>query len=95
MITLIIEILLFIFAIAYIAISWTRKDTDEARHNSIISDIYLVGFFVVVGLSHQSGKVSNEVQVIHDTIITHAPTADEVIPAHNPHWNIPETTLKK
>ena len=32
---------------------------------------------------------------IHDTILTHGPSADEPIPGINPHWNdVPESTYK-
>lgn len=89
-------LLLFIGALIYRIIAWTKKDDNCEKHYSLLSEIYIVGFFVLMGLGHQS-KCSNPSQIvtIHDTIFTHAPTGDEVIPGINPHWNnIPETTYK-
>lgn len=94
------QLFLLLAAIVYRAVSWSKglkDDQESAKHYSILSEIYVAALIVIIGLGHQS-KCANpkEVVTIHDTIITHAPTGEEVIPAHNPKWNeVPETTNKK
>lgn len=89
---MITQTLLFVFAIVYRIIAWKKKDQES----SIVAEIYLVGFFVLMGLGHQSKSTNpSQILTIHDTVITHAPIGNETIPAHNPTWNIPETTFKK
>lgn len=88
---------LFIAAVVYRIIAWSKKDQESDRHYTILSEVYIAALVIVIGLSHQS-KCNTPVEVItiHDTILTHGPSATEVIPAHNPHWNdVPETTFKK
>jgi len=94
---LIAQVFLLLAALIYRIISWTKKDDQGQKHYSVLSEVYVAALIVMIGLGHQS-KCANpkEVITIHDTIITHAPTGDEVIPAHNPKWNdIPEETNKR
>lgn len=91
------QLFLLIAAIVYRIISWSKKEEPAQKHYAILSEIYVAALIVMIGLGHQS-KCANpkEVVTIHDTIITHAPTGEEVIPAHNPKWNeVPETAYKK
>lgn len=91
------QLFLLLAAIVYRIISWSKKEEPAQKHYSILSEIYVAALIVMIGLGHQS-KCANPKQVvtIHDTIITHAPTGEEVIPAHNPKWNeVPETAYKK
>lgn len=90
------QLFLLLAAIVYRIISWSKKDEPAQKHYAILSEIYVAALIVMIGLGHQS-KCANPKQVvtIHDTIITHAPTGDEVIIGINPKWNeIPEGTNK-
>jgi hypothetical protein len=93
---LIAQLFLLVAALVYRIISWSKKEEQASKHYAILSEIYVAALIVIIGLGHQS-KCHNpkEVITIHDTIITHAPTGDEVIPGINPKWNeVPEGTNK-
>jgi len=93
------QLFLLLAAIVYRIVSWTKKDDQGQKHYAILSEIYVAALIVIIGLGHQSKCVNpKEVITIHDTIITHGPTGDEIIPGINPHWNpneVPETAYKK
>ena len=91
------QIFLVTAAVIYRIISWTKKEDNAIKHYAVLSEIYVAALIIMIGLGHQSKCVNpKEVITIHDTILTHGPLPDEVIPGINPHWNdIPETTFKK
>ena len=93
------QVFLLRAALIYRIVSWSKKDEQAEKHYSILSEIYVAALIVMIGLGHQS-KCANpkEVVTIHDTIITHGPTGDDIIPGINPHWNpneVPETAYKQ
>ena len=91
------QVFLLLAALIYRIVSWTKKDDHGQKHYSVLSEVYVAALIVMIGLGHQSKCVNpKEVLTIHDTILTHGPTADEVIPGINPDWNdIPEETNKR
>ena len=93
------QVLLLLAALIYRIVSWSKKDEQGQKHYSILSEIYVAALIVMIGLGHQS-KCHNpkEIVTIHDTILTHGPTGDDIIPGINPHWNpneVPETAYKQ
>ena len=91
------QVFLLLAALIYRIVSWTKKDDQGQKHYSVLSEVYVAALIVIIGLGHQSKCVNpKEVITIHDTILTHGPTGDEIIPGINPHWNdIPEETNKR
>ena len=93
------QVFLLLAALIYRIISWTKKDDQGQKHYSVLSEVYVAALIVIIGLGHQSKCVNpKEVVTIHDTILTHGPTGDEIIPGINPHWNpneVPETAYKQ
>ena len=93
------QVFLLLAALIYRIVSWTKKDDHGQKHYSVLSEVYVAALIVMIGLGHQSKCVNpKEVVTIHDTILTHGPTGDEIIPGINPHWNpneVPETAYKQ
>jgi len=96
------QLFLLLAAIVYRSVSWSKglkNDQEASKHYSILSEIYVAALIVMIGLGHQSKCMNpKEVITIHDTILTHGPTGDEIIPGINPHWNpneVPETAYKQ
>ena len=93
------QLFLLLAAIVYRSVSWSKKEEAAQKHYAILSEIYVAALIVMIGLGHQSKCMNpKEVITIHDTILTHGPTGDEIIPGINPHWNpneVPETAYKQ
>lgn len=91
MTTTLAGILLLGIALSMSIASIYGKDETKRQHYSISADIYYAAFILLIGLYCSRPKVINSLPVkadtviVKDTILTHAPTGEEVIPAHNPY----------
>lgn len=82
--TTIAGVLLLLGVIGHLIGSVSSNDENKKNFYGISADVYFVGFVLLVALYCNKPKEVKVKEVIHDTIFTHAPTGEEVIPAYNP-----------
>ena len=60
-----IEVFLFVFALIYKIIAWSKKERADQQHYHLMSEIYVVGLVLSILLTQIDNKVSNkEVKII-------------------------------
>lgn len=86
------------FLLLGIAVSMTiasiyGKDETKRQHHSVSADVYFAAFILLIGLYSSKPKVINSLPIktdtviVRDTILTHAPTGEDIIIGINPRYN--------